>query len=588
MEKQTAVFIIFFIFCGIFLIGNINATELLYKKDIVFSGSSSTDFGVEFTSGVSGNEVTYLEHIRIKEVEDFVNVTFIGFETHDNYFENNSKSSYFIESPISYAGDIVGNITHGFSCSVVDDKVFYTVTFHDLDLTGLSGTIDLFVNNTFLDAYYKANYEASAYPTIDKGECYFFEAEYNLGIFGHGTNGGDFNHRYYVIKKTAFLNILTVWDKTGVYEIRLQRENITGYEDADWWNVVTNASKFICYDKHFIYADETDFTTTNYSANAWNDSFCEEVFFSVEDTSNLFYNYTVQNICFIEEYDVTVQGYTKSSKGNLIQNVGIDYDEDIAYDIYSDETGFYKYSLENVGSVAYIANKTGFFNQSDTLIFYKNGTFQHDIIMIPLTELNTGEFGGIVYDYCTKESIGTGVVYLINETSGNESYTYTNQYGFYEFEGLNESLDYTVRAYKSGYEESVVYNFTFDETTKKTQNIWLLPESGCIEDEGLPEITPTPTLTPERETIQDSVDNVFDLIGIKDWSLILALCIIGLMGGVFGKYSNGNPIIIIFGAFFGFIISTYMGLLPTWMLALTIIITIVFIVGVVIKQYGGQ
>ena len=208
-----------------------------------------------------------------------------------------------------------------------------------------------------------------------------------------------------------------------------------------------------------------------------------------------------------ETYNVTVVGKTRDVFGNIVPAVNVHAEGE---DTVSNSIGDYELCLEDVSGVGITANLSGYHNYSRYLLIDTDGVYVHDIYMVPENALDAGEFGGVVYDYCTQRSIQGAYVYLVNETADSGKYAYTNKYGFYRFAGLAPDLDYKVSASKDGYDGSIVHSFTFNEsnvneTHRKTKSIWLLPEGGCPEDGGIPTPPPAPTTPPHEWTNEEIV-----------------------------------------------------------------------------------
>ncbi len=422
---------------------------------------------------------------------------------------------------------VVGNGTIMYTYSANNDVVYLRLVIDDLNWSALSPNSILYFDPIWssTDLLFIAPKINSAgngiFDYLEDDELAFCT---NPSYGGHpylGYNSddalGDPDHSYNVWSYTRFRNRYEIYDTGSCYvpyRFVIWRENI-----PDWEYSVK--SKWTVYDADYSYSAETVFSETNKSlymfpsACDWLVLNCTE-YIGKQKTWHL----NLTDICDVPEPGYfNLSGHTRSIEGPLVPAVTVDVvgEGNIAM---SGEIGWYCFGDDCLDCYFYIPElnetnfgdkietgsftlktvKSGFYNTTESMYYGIPGSYQHDIYMIPIDALDTGEFGGVVYDYCTLKPIQGAYVYLFNETADSGKYAYSNQYGFYRFVNMTEGLDYEVSASKEDYEASIIHGFTFNEsnineTHCKLKDIWLLPEGGCP-DEPTPTAPPPPTSTP--------------------------------------------------------------------------------------------
>lgn len=279
-------------------------------------------------------------------------------------------------------------------------------------------------------------------------------------------------------------------------------------------------------------------------------------------------------------YDITLSGKTYDIDGNIVSGVSVAVG---ALGDTSDVIGDYSISdIEFEGSITVIGNKTGYENYSRVLVgVYEDGTYLHDIFLIPDDELGNGDIGGLVYDYCTGVNIENALVNLYDKDTGDSTYIYANSNGFYRFDDLANNTNFTMWASKVDYEKSEKYSFFSDNTTHVVKDIWLLPVGGCVEPGPPPAPTPTPTPGPgdDEKPVIDGIKRIFDLLGLGDYMYYIFAFLCMLVGAAsMGYITHDSTMGVLIGGFFGFVVDVALGWLPIWTVAVVICVTLFVIV----------
>jgi len=586
----------------------VSADTVVYEHEYILENDTGVGYDLISSSGPPGYnpEHCWIRCIAFRNPQCFENLKSINVrytsEMISNWPKNfwgQIKSSEFVESDITYKGSVIGTCTHGYSRTYTGN-LSYIIIIHSLDLSGVDNNDNITLATYLTDLEIKnacIYYDDIPEDQIAVGDPY--SDTYIRGIGDNPNTGEDYSHYWYTKTLNFQNNLEVLYDsQVNYYTIHIIKD-VPRYEG-------TVSSKWRINDSVNIYINESSYNDTDittYVVPAMYDDFCDGLDIKIQAATSEFINDTLYDLCDYEIGYVNLSGYTRSIDGNLIKSVELDV---VGRDNYalSNEFGWYCFGDDCLLQYAYIpelnetnfgdpietgsftlnSNKSGYYNITEDMYIGTSGSYQHDIYMIPLDALDTGEFGGIVYDYCTLEPIKNSYVYLLNKTSGDERYIITNENGFYKFSNLVEDMNYSVRAFKVNYEESVIYDFMFNETNEKTHNIWLLPEGGCLEEPIPTAPPPTPiTPTPSPSPIPDII---FGLLGIENGAYLLALLAIGLMAGVFGKFSHFNPIVTALGGFFGFIFSILMEWIPSWLLGVVIVIVAAVIAAMIIKARG--
>lgn len=309
-----------------------------------------------------------------------------------------------------------------------------------------------------------------------------------------------------------------------------------------------------------------------------------EILWIASGVPNRLYKLYLPNLPDYEDsYSVSVSGKTRDITGGLVSGVLVEIH---GYSDTSDNLGDYLITGALItDSMPIDASKTGYENYNVTLHgITENGNYIHDVYMIPEGELENGDIGGVLYDYCDGVIISDALVNLYNDDNSDLNYTYSSEYGYYKFSDLINVTNYTLFASKNEYENSEKYSFLAYNTTYYVKNIWLLPLSGC--DEGLPEDpTPTPTLGADDKPVIDGIRMIFELFGLGDYmGYIFAFLCIAVMGTLFGGVCGGNTLGFLIGGFFGYVIDVAIGWLPIWTVAVVICVTVFYLVKQVSKE----
>lgn len=494
------------------------SAEVLYEGQFKMDHTEDRVYQIVFPEYSNGTFMP--EKLYIADIEDLTQpyklacVYDASFFTPAEDIFGNPKTNYFVEDEICTDGvktEVIGNITHGYTYESGGAKVCYQMHFHDINLEGLSGDTTLYYDalegqagfGYTLHNCYLASY---LFDALESAEPVFGgPSASRLGVLGQDDElNGDPDHKYYLERNVNFKNKYYVQDYFGVYEFIIQRENIVGWEGE-------TKSRYKIWSSDYLYSDQVNCSDLNESL-IMGSEVCDWLYIECWDEEDTYFFANITGFCQEAEpgyFDLS--GYTRSIYGNLVPSVKLEAKGETEY---SDNTSFYEFENLETSSFVLAWNKTGYHN--DNMPFYIGypGEYVHDVYLIPLDALDEGEFGGVIYDYCTLEPIQGAYVYLFNETLNSGKYVYSNKYGFYRFAGLTEGLEYQVSASKEGYIESIVHSFTFNETNInetfcKTKNLLLLPEGGCPEDEdgggGIPTASPSPTPTPHEWSNEEIV-----------------------------------------------------------------------------------
>ena len=521
-----------FMFAGIALIclfilsggfGVVSAGDVIYEKGIYQSeGGVSSEFRPDVTVGQDGNKK--VDHIGVHDFAAVSGLRTITVDVDHDFFTvwEGYLSHFQADVPVYYSGNIVGYMTHGYAVSSSGDRVFYIMNFGDtFDSSTLPETGSFYLNFTALSGNWHfggattetrfANVADTALGAqlgaLGDGELflYFYDSLSSVIAYDIQYSKGDPSLNYNVLTDFAFWNVVYIYEANdaGVYPLTVQREGFEGYEG-------TVTSNWKIYDSEYVYLNQSTYPVVNTSIYLM-PSVCGNIlYFECHDLidSNDGYFWSASGFCEVPELGYfDLSGYTRSVYGNLIPGVLLTAQGGAEY---SNNISLYEFEGLETGSFDLAWNKTGYHNDSVSMYIGIPGDYERDVYLTPLDALDAGEFGGVVYDFCTHKSIQGVYVYLFNETADSGKYAYSNKYGFYRFAGMSEGLDYEVSASKDGYDASIIHSFTFNEsnvneTHRKTKNIWLLPEGGCPEDGGIPTPPPAPTPTPHEWTNEEIV-----------------------------------------------------------------------------------
>ena len=486
----------------VMFVGCVSAGTVIYDDTFTFSGTRS--FNYHFTSGFGSTFPNYcITGMYFKTPANFVGISSISVIYDGNQVTQWDGNSKYIDAELQDYGTsaVLGTCTHGYSKTASGD-LLYTIDFNDDFTLGSSQTVKLVPYLTNL----KMTMTACSASAVGATQFVLGRMESTQGYIAYKTGTTEPSHTYYYTKSTNFKNRYYVESQDdGIYTFNVWKQNIPG-----WSGDV--AAKWKVWDAEVNYIQESGFGTANITSycSMSQESFCDVLNINVwlpGDVGTPTFSKVLNDVCDYTPGYFDLSGHTRSVYGNIVPAVLVSARGESDY---SSETGFYEFSDFLTGALTLDANKTGYYNNSESMYIGSAGSFQHDIYLIPVDALEEGEFGGVVYDYCSLQPISGAYVYLFNETADSGKYAYSNKYGFYRFAGMAEGWDYEVSASKDGYDASIVHSFTFNEsnvneTHRKTKNIWLLPEDGCPEDGGIPTPPPAPTPTPHEWTNEEIV-----------------------------------------------------------------------------------
>lgn len=503
-------------------VGCASADTLIKSGQVGESGGGSISYQA-LTEGTGGQTSHTLYGFYVKNptvMGDIKQLTCV-YDTESIYRNPTvyGKNEYIETSIENDAHEVIGNSTIMFTYSADDSFVYVRMVIADLDREQMSTNSIYHFTTTWGGNDFKIDYASShpltVYSDMEDKEVWFadnptYTAGAHKAFMGYGSvslNGCE-DHYYNLWAQTAFKNLYQIYstgDSYLPYKFTIQRENI-----PDWSDSVK--SKWVVMDDIYTYTEEEDWSEANESFYMF-PSMCDVLHLNC--TSYQYeksYLLNLTDLCDAPDPGYyNLSGYTRSIEGNLIPSVKLTAGGQTEY---SDNVSGYTFENLETGSLVLKANKTGFYNTSESLYIGLPGDYVHDVYLIPLDALEEGEFGGMVYDYCSLEPLQGAYVYLFNESADSGKYVYSNKYGFYRFAELTEGLEYQVSTSKEGYAESIIHSFTFNEsnineTFCKTKNVWLMPEGGCPKDEdgggGVPTAPPSPTPTPHEWSNEEIV-----------------------------------------------------------------------------------
>ena len=495
----------------VMFVGVVGASEhLIYQEPYEFYNTTVTTY--EGYNEVTDEYYECVNGVFMRYPSDFlglVTVTCVFVENdNNNYISAASAGVHFVTCDLidNRTSNVVGTVRHGYSYNPQTEPqtVNYVVIFSDLQLSGVEDNAYLEFAEPVTSLTVKT-FLAEPISDIPADEVYFWSHTYgsetttHIEVFTHHNQGNE-GCRYAFQKYVSFWNQLSLYVGEGYYHILIEK-SLTGYTK---WIVSTAEVEYL--NESTFAADDIDM----YIAPPYGE-FCNCLNVHLESLSNLVFEDAIVDICQMEtdELFYDLKGRTRSVIGsNIIPDVNISFQGQY---VDSSEIGYYEFAgLSTWGETDLFATKDGFYNYTNDIEIFKSGEYVHDIYLIPLGGLDTGEFGGVVYDHCSLQPISGAYVYLYNETADSGNYAYSNKYGFYRFAGMTEDLDYVVSASKDGYDASIIHSFTFNEsnvneTYCKIKDIWLLPEDGCPEDGGIPTPPPAPTPPPHEWTNEEIV-----------------------------------------------------------------------------------
>lgn len=522
IPRSDCSFYIAVIIAGLFtlfiLFSPVNAScNVIYTETYTFDGNVSRGYDLKSNNG----DTWVLYELDLMFVDDIETINFenmvltveyenAAIDQRPTNYWGTPYTSYYEKGTVKEFGTEteLGTIMHGYTMGPT--RFSYNIYFNDdCDFSAYSGQqkLTFSILEDFIFDTVKENYEANIWSEIDSGEISLGCDRSSYGyssVVQEKEQSEDWYTHYNICNFANLRNDFVISRCSGGYYTLDVIRNISGWEGdvASGWVISTDT---------YEYLNETGFTTDDVTVYAFPPlpEFCDELTININGASGCEINDVIEGLCTIEAYEFDLWGRTYDVNGNIITGVYVTLGDQYTT---SDATGAYSFSEIVVGEYTLNASKSGYFDVNDTIAIFTAGNYYHPIILIPKEVLDTSEFGGIIYDYCTLEPSHGAYVYLFNETASSGNYVYSNKQGFYRFAGLTEGLKYQVSASKEGYEGSIVHSFTFNETNLnesycKVKNIWLLPEGGCPEDEGggIPTATPAPTPTPHEWTNEEIV-----------------------------------------------------------------------------------
>jgi len=487
------------------LTGCASAGTVVWSDTFEFDGEKSKQYTCHPGGAYGFTNNIRIDHIFVNGAENWAGSPYVTLAYDMDHVQVVPGSvSYYIESDLYIGAAKVGECTHGYTKPGAGgaDMLYYSIFFDDLDLSGYEGRQYIEIETTM-------NVQFRMYGTNENkwsgglaaGDCIFgwFDSLYKICGYEYGETTPD--HYYSSQVDVDFCNDITITDEGGFYKIFVDKTTACPHK-ASTWHVV---------DSDVQYINETTSNSvdqTSYVTYAMFDSFCDGLTITAEGVYETDYSASPGALCDFEPFEYSLSGKTYSIYGNIVPGANVTYQSDL---VATDELGYFQFIGCSAGGGSELkAVKEGYHNATFDFLGTSAVDYWIPVYMLPVDVLDTSEFGGMVYDYCTLEPILGAYVYLFNETADSGSYAHTNKYGFYRFAGLEADLEYEVSASKDGYDASIVHSFTFNEsnvneTHRKTMNIWLLPEGGCPEDGGIPTPPPAPTPTPHEWTNEEIV-----------------------------------------------------------------------------------
>jgi len=543
------------------------ATAEIYMDGVIFEEFNTTSYQIDIQTNWNSATPQYMHRIELNNA-NFCQAGFVQFTAR---FEASTISVYTLSEPYAAydgevridgdAGSLVGT-TNYVHVHKLGDYVYIIVDFESLDLTGYSGQHTLHIMDLKLDELktYYAAYTGT--PTGDTDMFLIYSADRAFGTYD-GVNPGDTYYNYQ-IRHDFYTTIQLYQNSSTTYRLFFDRDNFESKINVS----IYNGTAYELY-----YQDET------YTSN---DTSIFVPSFLVSEGDEFYVNCTNLFGDFYEAYLVpdippppddgilnVLSGIVKDAKTNsiipsnpinLLSVTGYGG----AYNTTSSGDGTYSISriIDDIYTIS--ANRTGYENYT----FQKNITSDtlHNIYMVQNITLTANKSG--VYGTVTNYYNATGVTDVWVQISNETWYqvTYTNTNGYYEFLNFAPG-NYTIKATKNGYFPYEIL-LTFSEDELKYHPFEFVSEDVPVS----PTVTPLPPttniLTPFRSILQQ--------LGISTefGGALIALFIIVIIGAIF---TRAGTIATIAGMFFGFVVTVFMGLLPSYLLSIVIIVVVLLI-----------
>jgi len=565
-------FIRYGIVCILILIGIgvVNATEVELYENMFYS---NTLISYEYQCNWSFDGYTpsnyKIDRIVIRDANEIANVKQIVLKWSASK-ASFSKESDWVDCQLRLYGsdEVVANVTHGYQLSADGETISYIIVFNDFNANLIGTSIkELYFTETIDTITFEmVNKQGGIKNYLDSGQVFFgyrYNTQYDWQVSGciynRYENYGDPNHEYNIYTRYEFMNeynISYILDGAfaNFYKICIKR-SYNEYASKSMWEIK---------DDNYTYLDEDVYDNTDECVYARTDAKIFYLFCQNQKGMNFSENVSIEDLGIEEEGEVVIIGKTLSSNGAIISNVSISTND---YSTKSNYVGDYQI-YTTTGIITIYAEKEGYYSKTEILYINKSGQYYHDIILIPKDEYS---ICGIVYDAQSYELIQSAMVKIYNLSF--EEITFTNEYGFYYFENLNEG-EYNITASAISYYdcEPILVYISSNNTT--IQDIYLVSITGSEMPTVSP--SPTPSSSPPSADLTTLTSIVTSILGgvseeTAGWfvGLFITLFTIALLGGIIK-----NTIGLTAGLIMGVGFSVTLGYLPLWLLITIILIVI--------------
>ena len=270
----------------------------------------------------------------------------------------------------------------------------------------------------------------------------------------------------------------------------------------------------------------------------------------------------------------TLDGYVFDAKDKfLLTDALIDIDE-LGYDIYSDEDGYYSALLPCGGFYHLNSSLSGYqpLNNGSGIVLNITQDTRYNVPLIKNETVHSGTctVAGVVLDSTTKNAVGSALVKI--ENASYDSYMYTNEMGYFVFYSLTNS-SYTLTGSHEGYYDRQLDLSLGDIDTAYYYQLELVSMAVA------PAPTPIPTPGDGGDPTVEGWNTIFEMMGLGDHvGYIMAFLCMLVGAGAMGYITRGSVMGVLIGGFFGYVIDVAIGWLPIWTVAVVICVTIFAIV----------
>lgn len=558
------------IFISILLISSflpcVSASET-YLDGATFDGTYPLAYTIRIENDGSSMTPQFMHRIGVNDV-DLIKPGISQFVTK---MESSLVSVHTITDPYTaYGGDVridgdagaIVGTTRYVHVHETGSYIWIIVVFESLNVDSYSGYHDLHIMDLKLDGLKSQHWAYYSTPS-DANSMYL---TYNAGrAFGswHSLPENDSFITYDITKE--FYSTVQLYDNsTGMYRVFIDRY---GYQSKFNVSIYNGSAYEQFYEDTSFESNDTELYLPKIIVNSG-----DQIFVGAEDLTGDTYSAYLSTIPSPPPDDGVLNvlsGIVKDAKTNAVipSNV-INVTTRTGYggSYTTSSLGDGTYSISRIIDDLYTieTTRTGY----EDYAYEKNITKDtpHNIYLVQNITLDTNKSGiyGTVTNYYDALGVPDTWVKISNDTW--YSITYTNQNGYYEFLNFAPG-NYTLQAEKSGY-----FPYIASITGIADTLIYFPIELVSTEVPADPTATPEPPVT----NILTPFNSIIQQFGISEefGGALIALFIIVFMGAIF---TRAGTMAAIMAMFFGFVATVFMGLLPAYLLSITIIVVVLLI-----------